>query len=237
MQPDSTKHAAKRPVQSLKGLYSQFRATATGSGILVVALQALAFYWSLGWRGATLFVLVPLLGSLASIVRDRRAASDGPSEPRGWRNAVANVGIASALAIVLIAVTGTPARRLLVAIIVANLATTLSDTLSHELGVTFGGQPRLITSFRKVAPGTNGAVSVVGSLVAFFTAFLFPGIAALLALIRPGEIPATALSALAGNLVDSFLGATLEGRSFLNNDVVNFASVAAVTGIAFLLLH
>jgi uncharacterized protein (TIGR00297 family) len=218
-------------------VYSRFRATATASGIIVVAFQTLVFYQSLGLRGAILFVLVPVLGTIASMVREQKAPKAGKTETRSWQNAVANAGIATILGAATMVVTTRHARRILAVIIVASLSATLSDTLSHELGVTFGRTARLITSFHKVNPGTNGAVSAFGSLVALLSAFIFPCIAAGFELISSKDIFTIGLSALVGNLVDSVLGATIEGWGWIGNNLVNFACVLSASIFVLVLVR
>jgi uncharacterized protein (TIGR00297 family) len=221
-----------------KAAYSSFCATSTLSGIVVVFFQMLLLYWAFGLRGATLFVLVPLLGTIASAIPVRKTIQKVETEaPRTWRNAVANVGVATILGIATIAGVTPYVRSLFAAMIIASLAAALSDTLSHELGLRFGGTPRLITSFRKVAPGVHGAVSAFGSLVAILTAFAFGGTAAALGLIPSNEILAVALSAIVGNLVDSILGATFERRGWLGNDLVNFACVLSASILVLLLVR
>ena len=221
-----------------KAAYSSFRATSTLSGIVVVFFQMLILYWAFGLRGATLFVLVPVLGTIASAIPVRKTIEKVETEaPRNWRNAVANVGVATILGIATIAGVTRYVRNLFAAMIVASLAAALSDTLSHELGMRFGGTPRLITSFRKVAPGVNGAVSGFGSFVAIVTAFGFSGTAAALGLIPANEILAVTLSAIVGTLVDSILGATFERRGLLGNDLVNFACVLSASILVLLLVR
>ncbi|EEH06821.1 DUF92 domain-containing protein [Histoplasma capsulatum G186AR] len=58
--------------------------------------------------------------------------------------------------------------------ITAHYAVVAADTFSSELGILSKSQPRLITSitFRKVPPGTNGGVTVIGLLAGALGAFL-----------------------------------------------------------------
>ena len=50
------------------------------------------------------------------------------------------------------------------------IATATADTLASEIGVLH--QPRLITTFKKVEPGTDGAVSVLGTVAGMIGACL-----------------------------------------------------------------
>lgn len=63
---------------------------------------------------------------------------------------------------------------LLVVGIVSNYAAVAADTFSSELGILSKSNPRLLTSwnFRQVPPGTNGGVSLVGTLAGFAGAFV-----------------------------------------------------------------
>ncbi len=121
-----------------------------------------------------------------------------------------------------------------------SLAAAMSDTLSSEIGVLFD-DPRLITTLRRVDPGTDGGVTwqgyVVGAVGAVavsavavgFFAFASPRLAAL----------AVVCGGVAGMTVDSLLGATLEGGR-VGNQTVNFlgtlAGAVVSAGFAALLL-
>lgn len=56
----------------------------------------------------------------------------------------------------------------------SNYAAVAADTFSSELGILSTGKPRLLTSwnFREVPPGTNGGVSVLGTLAGFLGALI-----------------------------------------------------------------
>ena len=56
---------------------------------------------------------------------------------------------------------------------VSNYAAVAADTFSSELGILSKSQPRLLTSWnlRKVPPGTNGGVTLLGTMAGFLGAF------------------------------------------------------------------
>ena len=111
---------------------------------------------------------------------------------------------------------------------VGAIATATADTLASEIGVL--QQPRLITTFQKVDPGTNGAVSVLGTAVGIIGALII-GISAFLLGIVPNPMSAIVVSVISGTVgcfMDSFLGATFERAEMLTNEHVNL--IASITG-------
>ena len=120
----------------------------------------------------------------------------------------------------------------LFAVGLAALAEAAADTVSSEIGQVFGGQPLMITTLRRVEPGTDGAVSLVGTLAGGAAAAIV-ALAGTLAL--RGDFAMfwiACAGGLFGLFFDSLLGATLERRGWLNNDAVNFLSTASAAGCA-----
>lgn len=114
----------------------------------------------------------------------------------------------------------------------AALASAAADTLSSELGSLYGKRFYNILSFKKDTRGLDGVVSLEGTLW---------GIAgsALIAVIYSagygysGHAVLIVLAGTMGNLADSMLGASLERKGMLSNDLVNGLNtlVAALIGI------
>ncbi|MFL5573200.1 MAG: DUF92 domain-containing protein [Gemmatimonadaceae bacterium] len=90
------------------------------------------------------------------------------------------------------------------------LAAAASDTWATELGTLFGGEPISITSGSRVAAGTSGGITAVGTAAAVGGA-LFIAAATLLAN-WPVPFAAVSLGGMAGALADSLLGGTIQER-------------------------
>lgn len=114
------------------------------------------------------------------------------------------------------------------------ISTATADTLASEIGV-LDAHPRLITTLQKVDPGTNGAVSTLGTLVGIIGAAII-GIAAYLLGIVSNPLSAIFVSIISGTVgcfMDSILGAVFENHGFLTNEHVNLIAtiVGALVGI------
>jgi uncharacterized protein (TIGR00297 family) len=106
----------------------------------------------------------------------------------------------------------------------AALVEATADTVSSEIGQAFGGPPVLIAGLRRVEPGTDGAVTLLGS-GAGIAGSAFVAIAGGWAMHLTAAAMLTALGGGAcGLFFDSFLGATVERRGWIGNDLVNFTS-------------
>ena len=163
----------------------------------------------------------------------------GLSEPRTGRRAsqvIANLGVAALFA----AYSHTQiflASTLAFGAALAALAEATADTLSSEIGQAAAGPAFLISNFRRVPPGTDGAISVAGTLSG-----LLGAAAVTLAGLPPHSLKLLVFvpvfgAATAGLFFDSLLGATLERRGYLGNDLVNFASTAFAAAIFYPLAY
>ncbi|KZT60511.1 hypothetical protein CALCODRAFT_106752 [Calocera cornea HHB12733] len=111
--------------------------------------------------------------------------------------------------------------RALIMLSLGHFATCLGDTLASELGILARSPPRLITTLRPVPPGTNGGVSLPGTLASLLGGAAMGVIYACgLALESPAAARAWpelakvvawgTTAGLVGSMLDSLLGATLQ---------------------------
>jgi len=108
------------------------------------------------------------------------------------------------------------------------LAAATADTWASEIGRHARTSPRLITNGKPVPAGTDGGMTLLGTIAGIAGAGL---IAALSYVFGQRGAPAIAVAGAIGMLVDSLLGATGQGKvRWMDNDAVNLA--ATLTGAA-----
>ena len=187
-----------------------------------------------GWQGWVLLLLTFGAAVVTSRLGLRRKEQLGIAEERGGRrgagNAFANTGVA-AFAALMAALTYAHDPALLG--FTAALVAGASDTVASEIGKAWGRRTFLLTTLRRVPPGTSGAMSIEGTLAGVASAALLALAAWGLGLVELSDVWVVVAAATVGALVESVLGATLEERGVVNNDVLNFinTSVAAFVAI------
>ena len=191
----------------------------------------------LGVGGFAVMVAFFVLGSLATRfghhVKAARGIAQEKGGARGWRNAWANGGVPAFLA-ALAGLTAVPLHDLLVLAYAAAVATAAADTCSSEVGKAYGRRTFLITSLRPVAPGTEGAVSLEGTLGGFLGGLVvaFTGMA--FGLYGAREAMLVGVAGLLGSLAESVLGTVAEKKGWMGNDLLNATNTAI--GAAFVCL-
>jgi len=207
-------------------------------GALSGGLIGLVLWLGFGARGFALLAAFVVAGfAVTRLGMDRKTALGVAQERRGRRgarHAWANAGVA-ALAGAGALAPGGPGAEFWALVAAVALAAAASDTFSSEVGQAFGGEPVLLLGGGRVPPGTDGAISVVGSAAGGVGALWIAGLAWALGLAGPAGAAAAGLAGLAGNLVDTLLGATLERRGRLGNSSVNLAATAVGAALAPLL--
>ena len=191
-----------------------------------------AVYGCLGPEGFAILALFVIGGSALTRLgygRKRRAGTaESGGGRRGAKNALANCGVAVGCA-VLAVVTGYASFT---AAFVSSLGAAFADTAESEVGGLYGRSPRLLTNLSPVPPGTDGAVSLPGTLAGLAAAGLTALLGLALGLVAgPGASLVVVFAAFLGTVADSLVGA-LAPR--VGNELTNVACtlVAAVVALS-----
>jgi uncharacterized protein (TIGR00297 family) len=206
------------------------------SGAIAGALVCFLVCAGAGFGAFAALVTVFLLAWLTTRFGYSQKQRLGVAEKREGRKAsqvLANLGIAAVCASAFFLENS---NRLWLLALAAALSEAAADTVSSELDQAIGAKPRLITSWRTVPQGTDGGVTVQGSIAGICAAAIVSLVCVSAQMISWKWFGISVAAATAGMLVDSVLGALLEQRHVLNNDGVNFLSTAAAAAVALVLL-
>ncbi len=251
--------------------WAGYRRRALNRGGMLGAIVTGTLIFGLGgWAWGVLLVAFFASSSALSFYRADEKAGLAEKFAKGSRRdlgqALANGGLTALLAALAVLRPEPSWTRLLFAAGAGALAAVNADTWATELGVFSPRPPRLITTGRRVEVGTSGSVTLTGTLASLAgAAFIGLLAGAEIGLIArdwtsAGVILAAAtLGGLAGALVDSLLGATvqaiywcdtcqketerrvhrcgtptrlLRGYRWLDNDLVNFGASAVGAAVA-----
>ncbi len=205
---------------------------------------------SLGWQGYLIVLVYFFVGSAvtkvgmaekeAAGIAEKRAGARGPENV--WGSAL--IGALCAIAMGLLALlppsTAIPPIIALLALgYVASFSTKLADTCASEIGKAYGQRTFLITTLQAVPRGTEGAVSLEGTLAGIGGAIAIALVGWGVGFLSPIGIGICILAAFIATNLESVIGATLQTRwTWLTNELVNIintligASVAIAIGAA-----
>jgi uncharacterized protein (TIGR00297 family) len=107
-----------------------------------------------------------------------------------------------------------------------------ADTVSSEIGQAFGGRPVMLLTLQRVDPGADGAVTLLGSLAGITGGALVAAVGMSALRLRPSQAAIAFGAGICGLFFDSLLGATVERRSWIGNDLVNFTSTLFAAALA-----
>ena len=232
----------------------------TASGAIAAGLVGAATFGAGGWPAAAVlfaFFVPSALLSKAGSARKRAMTDTGKHGPRNARQVLANGGVAA-----LCAVASTNGNGAFAAAFAGAFAAAAADTWATEIGVLSSERPRSILTFRPVAAGLSGGVTIAGTLASIAGAIAVASTAALTGIAAFAPV---AVAGVAGSLVDSAIGAALQalrwcprceracetnphacgtptqlrrGLEWMDNDAVNLAAtltgaVVAASFVAF----
>lgn len=205
----------------------------TDGGAIAGIAVAFVLMLSAGFAGfvplLTLFVLTLLATRWGWRRKQRLGLAERSGGRTGWQ-VLANLGVSACCAL---PVLWFPEfSDLLLAGAMASLAEAAADTVSSEVGQASARRAYLIVGLRSVPIGTNGAISLPGTLSGFLAAYVIAWVSGAAAVVDWSWVPVIALAGAIGMMMDSLLGATWENSGRIGNDTVNFVSTAFAADLA-----
>jgi uncharacterized protein (TIGR00297 family) len=210
------------------------------AGAVSAVIIGTAITAGLGAAGLVLMIAFFVLGSAATRLGHARKVARGIAQEkggaRGWRNAWANGGVPAVLAL-MAAMAPSELRAVCTLAYAAAVATAAADTCSSEVGKAYGERTIVVTTRQPVPPGTEGGVSLAGTLAGAAAAVLVGAMGPVGRLYAWTLVPIVALAGVLGSLAESVLGAVAERRGWMGNDVLNALNTAFGAAIAALLMR
>ena len=223
----------------------------TTAGLIHAWFLGVLIWGILGWRGYVVILFYFLVGSAVTRIGQAEKEAAGIAEKRSGARGPENVwgsaltALLCALGIlVCTAFYSADSSRQIVGLLllvkllslgyVASLSTKLSDTCASEVGKAYGKRTFLITTLKPVPRGTEGAVSLEGTIAGIVASIALALVGWAVGLILPVGIGYCIFAAFVATNVESVIGATLQTRfSWLTNEVVNFLNtlIGAIVAI------
>ncbi|MBE9197991.1 MULTISPECIES: TIGR00297 family protein [unclassified Nodularia (in: cyanobacteria)] len=216
----------------------------TPAGIFHAWLLGVLIWVTLGWQGYLVVGFYFLVGSgvtrigmaqkEAAGIAEKRSGARGPENV--WGSALTGALCALGVGILnsgLVPSTqslvpfgfahGQPSPQILLLLgYVASFSTKLSDTTASEVGKAYGKRTFLITTLQPVSRGTEGAVSLEGTVAGVVASIAIACVGWAVGLIDLFGIAWCILAAFIATNLESVIGATLQSKyDWLTNEVVN----------------
>lgn len=214
----------------------------TSAGYLNAWLLGVLVWGTLGFPGYLVVMFYFLVGSFVTKVGIAQKEALGIAEKRSGARGPENVW-GSALTATLCAVGAVVSLNsqsylhpLFLLGYVASFSTKLSDTCASEIGKAYGQRTFLITTLQPVARGTEGAVSLEGTLAGAVASLAQALIGFAVGLINGFDVLLCVLAAFIATNIESVIGATLQSRyTWLTNELVNILNTLIGAASAMLL--
>lgn len=215
----------------------------TTAGLIHAWGLGVTIWGTLGWRGYAVVMFYFLVGSAVTRIGMARKEAAGIAEKRGGARGPENVWGSAAMATV--CALGVAAievgwidggwKSLLLLGYVASFATKLSDTTASEVGKAYGKSTFLITTLQPVARGTEGAISLEGTMAGIVGGLVISLVAYGFGLITLSGVFICVVAAFVATNLESAIGATLQPKfDWLTNELVNVINtvIGAVVAIS-----
>lgn len=222
----------------------------TPAGQLHGWLLGVIIWGSLGWQGYAVVMFYFLVGSGVTRIGKAQKEAEGIAEKRSgargpenvWGSALtATLCAVAVLALCIFRDTGlgdtggilgdtgkmpVPQDAVISLLLLgyaASFCTKLSDTCASEIGKAYGKHTFLITTLQPVPRGTEGAVSLEGTIAGIVGSILIALVSWAVGVIDLTGIVFCVVAAFVATNIESVIGATVQSKfEWLTNEVVNF---------------
>lgn len=209
----------------------------TPMGYLHAWILGVLVWGTLGWQGYIVVLFYLFVGSAVTKIGMAEKEAAGIAEKRSGMRGPENVwgsaltGTICALVTLLV---NAPFQKLLILGYVASFATKLADTCASEVGKAYGKNTFLITTLKPVPRGTEGAVSLEGTIAGVIASVAIAMVGYAIGMINLLGVLWCVLAAFIATNIESLIGATLQEEiPWLTNEIVNFinTTIGAIAAI------
>jgi uncharacterized protein (TIGR00297 family) len=215
----------------------------TPAGLINAWGLGVVVWGTLGWRGYGVVMFYFLVGSAVTRIGMAQKEAEGIAEKRDgargpenvWGSAFTATICALGVAAIRLGWLDPSWEALLLLGYVASFSTKLADTTASEVGKAYGKSTFLITTLKPVPRGTEGAVSLEGTLAGIVGGITICLVAYSLGLITLTGVIICTIAAFVATNLESVIGATLQSKiDWLTNELVNVINtiIGAVVAIA-----
>lgn len=221
----------------------------TPTGLLHAWLLGVLLWGSLGWQGYLVVLFYFIVGSAVTRVGMAQKEAEGIAEKRSGARGPENVwgsaltGTICAIGTLVVSTLNNLETELITSLLllgfVASFSTKLSDTCASEIGKAYGKRTFLITTLQPVPRGTEGAVSLEGTIAGIVASTAIALVGWQVGLIDFLGVVWCVIAAFIATNLESVIGATLQAKvDWLTNEVVNILNtlIGAIAAVILALI-
>ena len=226
-------------VNGIIAVIAYFAKVVSKSGILGGLIVGIPIYAFMGWQGFVILFSMFAIGTLATKWGYQKKKEMGLAEKNEGQRGISNV-LGKCLAGVIFAVCSSffPKNNAFFLVFrlafLGSFAAGAFDTISSELGQLYGKKCYTLIPFRKVEKGTEGAVSLEGTVAGILggTSIVLIGLIIGLFLVLENDYQRILFGVMAlvgillgitlSNIIESVLGSKFESKKLLNKFTTNF---------------
>ncbi|KAG8055562.1 hypothetical protein GUJ93_ZPchr0001g32733 [Zizania palustris] len=189
----------------------------SASGFAAAFLLGTLTWRAFGPKGLILVASYFVMGTAATKLKIKQKEALGVAEKRGGRRGPRSVIGSSAAGCVcallsIYNVGGAALAGFWLLGFVASFCTKLSDTVSSEIGKAYGRTTYLVTTFKVVRRGTEGAISLEGTLAGILASIILASVGYVLGQVNVSQGAVCVLASQIANYCESYIGATLQDK-------------------------